>query len=192
MSRIGKRNIIIPKNIIIKITNNVIYVTGPLGKLSLQIRGDLKIERADKKITIKRIDHKITRTENKKSNKSLHGLYRMLINNMIIGVLYGFKKELELKGVGYKVALDNDKKVLAFNLGYSHNIVMNFPKDLRVEIKHETNQNPLIILRSYDKQLLGIFAAKIRSLRKPDPYKGKGIRYINEYIIKKAGKTTVK
>ncbi|MGX7592893.1 50S ribosomal protein L6 [Candidatus Karelsulcia muelleri] len=185
MSRIGKRNIIIPKNIIIKIKKNVISVTGPLGKLSLKIRGDLKIERAENQITIKRI-------ENKKSNKSLHGLYRMLINNMIIGVLYGYKKELELKGVGYKVALDNEKQVLEFNLGYSHNIVMNFPKDLKVEIKNETNQNTRIILMSYDKQLLGIFAAQIRSLRKPDPYKGKGIRYINEYIIKKAGKTTVK
>ncbi|MGX7592065.1 50S ribosomal protein L6 [Candidatus Karelsulcia muelleri] len=192
MSRIGKRNIIIPKNILIKMKNNVIYVTGPLGKLYLKIRGDLKIERAENQITIKRIENQITRTENNKSNKSLHGLYRMLINNMIIGVLYGFKKELELKGVGYKVALDNDKKVLEFNLGYSHNIVMNFPKDLRVEIKNETNQKTRLILRSYDKQLLGIFAAKIRSLRKPDPYKGKGIRYINEYIIKKAGKTTVK
>ncbi|MGX7638283.1 50S ribosomal protein L6 [Candidatus Karelsulcia muelleri] len=188
MSRIGKRNIIIPKNILIKIKNKVIYVTGPLGKLSLKIRGNLKIERAENKITIKR------RENNKynKYNKSLHGLYRMLINNMIIGVLYGFKKELELKGVGYKVALDNEKKVLEFNLGYSHNIVMNFPKDLKVEIKNEMNKNPRIILMSYDKQLLGIFAAKIRSLRKPDPYKGKGIRYINEYIIKKAGKSTVK
>ncbi|MGX7590785.1 50S ribosomal protein L6 [Candidatus Karelsulcia muelleri] len=185
MSRIGKRNIIIPKNILIQIKNNVIYVTGPLGKLSLKIRGELKIERAENKITIKRI-------ENNKYNKSLHGLYRMLINNMIIGVLYGFKKDLELKGVGYKVALDNEKKVLEFNLGYSHNIVMNFPKDLKVEIKNETNQKTRIILMSYDKQLLGIFAAKIRSLRKPDPYKGKGIRYINEYIIKKAGKTNVK
>ncbi|MGX7590643.1 50S ribosomal protein L6 [Candidatus Karelsulcia muelleri] len=185
MSRIGKRNIIIPKNILIQIKNNVIYVTGPLGKLSLQIRGELKIERAENKITIKRI-------ENNKYNKSLHGLYRMLINNMIIGVLYGFKKDLELKGVGYKVALDNENKVLEFNLGYSHNIVMNFPKDLKVEIKNETNQKTRIILMSYDKQLLGIFAAKIRSLRKPDPYKGKGIRYINEYIIKKAGKTNVK
>ncbi|MGX7593606.1 50S ribosomal protein L6 [Candidatus Karelsulcia muelleri] len=185
MSRIGKRNIIIPKNILIKMKNNVIYVTGPLGKLSLQIRGDLKIERAENQITIKRI-------ENNKYNKSLHGLYRMLINNMIIGVLYGFKKELEVKGVGYKVALDNEKKVLEFNLGYSHNIVMNVPKELKVEITNETNQKTRIILMSYDKQLLGIFAAKIRSLRKPDPYKGKGIRYINEYIIKKAGKTTVK
>ncbi len=188
MSRIGKRNIIIPKNILIKIKKNVIYVTGPLGKLSLKIIGHLKIERAENKITItiKRIEN------NNKYNKSLHGLYRMLINNMIIGVLYGYKKELEMKGVGYKVALDNEKKVLEFNLGYSHNIVMNFPKNLRVEIKTETNQNTRIILMSYDKQLLGIFAAKIRSLRKPDPYKEKGIRYINEYIIKKAGKTTVK
>ncbi|MGX7591926.1 50S ribosomal protein L6 [Candidatus Karelsulcia muelleri] len=185
MSRIGKRNIIIPKNILIQMKNNVIYVTGPLGKLSLQIRGDLKIERAENQITIKRI-------ENNKYNKSLHGLYRMLINNMIIGVLYGFKKELEVKGVGYKVALDNEKKVLEFHLGYSHNIVMNVPKELKVEITNETNQKTRIILMSYDKQLLGIFAAKIRSLRKPDPYKGKGIRYINEYIIKKAGKTTVK
>ncbi|MGX7592487.1 50S ribosomal protein L6 [Candidatus Karelsulcia muelleri] len=181
MSRIGKRNIFLPKNILMKIKNNVISVTGPLGKLSIKIIGDIKIEIAENKLTIKRL-------ENNKYNKSLHGLYRMLINNMIIGVLYGFKKELELKGVGYKVALDNEKKVLEFNLGYSHNIVMNFPKDLTVEIKNETR----MILMSYDKQLLGIFAAKIRSLRKPDPYKGKGIRYINEYIIKKAGKTTVK
>ncbi|MGX7576811.1 50S ribosomal protein L6 [Candidatus Karelsulcia muelleri] len=185
MSRIGKRNIIIPKNIIINLKNNVMSVTGPLGKLSLKIRGDLKIEREENKITIKR-------RENNKYNKSLHGLYRMLINNMIIGVLDGFKTELELKGVGYKVALDNDNQVLEFNLGYSHNIVMNFPKALKVEIKNETNQKTRIILMSYDKQLLGIFAAQIRSLRKPDPYKGKGIRYINEYIIKKAGKTTVK
>ncbi|MGX6961019.1 MAG: 50S ribosomal protein L6 [Candidatus Karelsulcia muelleri] len=185
MSRIGKRTIIIPNKIFIKIKKNVIYVTGPLGTLSIKIIGDLKIEIEEKKITI-------TRIENNKYNKSLHGLYRMLINNMIIGVLYGFKKELELKGVGYKVALDNENKFLEFNLGYSHNIVMNFPKDLKVEITNEKNQNPRILLMSYDKQLLGIFAAKIRSLRKPDPYKGKGIRYINEYIIKKAGKTTGK
>jgi large subunit ribosomal protein L6 len=185
MSRIGKRHILIPKNILIKLKKNVIYVTGPLGTLYLKIRGDLKIEFEANKITIKRI-------ETNKYNKSLHGLYRMLINNMIIGVLYGFKKELELKGVGYKVALDNEKKVLEFNLGYSHNIVMTLPKDLKVEIKNEQNKNTRILLMSYDKQLLGIYAAKIRSLRKPDPYKGKGIRYINEYIIKKAGKKTAK
>ncbi|MGX7590072.1 50S ribosomal protein L6 [Candidatus Karelsulcia muelleri] len=185
MSRLGNRNIIIPKNILIKLKKNVISVTGPLGTIYMKRIGELKIELEEKKLTIQRI-------ENNKYNKSLHGLYRMLINNMIIGVLYGFKKELELKGVGYKVALDNEKKVLEFHLGYSHNIVMNLPKELKVEIKNEKNQNTRMILRSYDKQLLGIFAAKIRSLRKPDPYKGKGIRYINEYILKKAGKTTVK
>ncbi|MGX7593462.1 50S ribosomal protein L6 [Candidatus Karelsulcia muelleri] len=181
MSRIGKRNIPIQKNILIKIKNNVIYVTGPLGTLSIKIIGDLQLEREENNL-------KINILANNKYNKSLQGLYRMLINNMIIGVLYGFKKELELKGVGYKVALDKEKKVLEFNLGYSHKIVMNFPKELKVEIKNDNR----LILMSYDKQLLGIFAAKIRSLRKPDPYKGKGIRYINEYIIKKAGKTTVK
>ncbi|MGX7592756.1 50S ribosomal protein L6 [Candidatus Karelsulcia muelleri] len=185
MSRIGKRTIIIPHNILIKINKNVLYVTGPLGTLDMKLIGDLQIENEDNKITIKRI-------YNNKYNKSIHGLYRMLIKNMIRGVLYGFKKELELKGVGYKVALDNDKQFLAFNLGYSHNIVINLPKELKVEIQNEKNQNTRLILRSYDKQFLGIFAAKIRSLRKPDPYKGKGIRYINEYIIKKAGKTTVK
>ncbi|WDE42257.1 50S ribosomal protein L6 [Candidatus Karelsulcia muelleri] len=182
MSRLGNRTIIIPKNILIKLKKNVISVTGPLGTISMKIIGELKIEIEENKLTIQRIEN----------NKSLHGLYRMLINNMILGVLYGFKKELELKGVGYKVALDNEKKVLEFHLGYSHNIVMNLPKELKVEIKNENNKNTRIILRSYDKQLLGIFAAKIRSLRKPDPYKGKGIRYINEYILKKAGKTTVK
>ncbi|MGX7590502.1 50S ribosomal protein L6 [Candidatus Karelsulcia muelleri] len=185
MSRIGNRTIIIPKNIFIKIKNNVISVTGPIGTISMKIIGDIKIEMEENQITIKRI-------ENNKYNKSLHGLYRMLINNMIIGVLYGFKKELEVKGVGYKVALANDNQVLEFHLGYSHNIVMNLPKELKVEIKNEKNQNTRILLMSYDKQLLGIFAAKIRSLKKPDPYQGKGIRYINEYIIKKAGKTTVK
>ncbi|AXN02652.1 50S ribosomal protein L6 [Candidatus Karelsulcia muelleri] len=185
MSRLGNRTIIIPKNILIKLKKNVISVTGPLGTISMKIIGELKIEIEENKLTIQRI-------ENNKYNKSLHGLYRMLINNMIIGVFYGFKKELELKGVGYKVALDKEKKVLEFHLGYSHNIVMNLPKELKVEIKNEKNQNTMIIFRSYDKQLLGIFAAKIRSLRKPDPYKGKGIRYINEYILKKAGKTTVK
>ncbi|MGX7593036.1 50S ribosomal protein L6 [Candidatus Karelsulcia muelleri] len=185
MSRIGNRAIIIPNHIFIKIKKKVISVTGPLGTLSMKIIGQLKIELEAKKLTIKRID-------NKKYTKSLHGLYQILINNMIIGVLYGFKKELEVKGVGYKVALYPEKQVLEFHLGYSHNIIMNLPKELKVEITNENNKNTRLSLRSYDKQLLGIFAAKIRALRKPDPYKGKGIRYINEYIMKKAVKTTVK
>jgi large subunit ribosomal protein L6 len=132
----------------------------------------------------------IERPNDEKENRALHGLYRSLLNNMVIGVSEGFRKELELVGVGYRVS--NNGQVLELSLGYTHTIFLELPPEIKVETKMERNKNPLIILESFDKQLLGQVCAKIRSFRKPEPYKGKGIKFVGEQIRRKSGKTAGK
>lgn len=183
MSRIGNIPVLIPNNVFVKKQDNIIYINGPLGKLNKKIIGDINIIINNNNILVKR-------KHNDKKNRALHGLYRMLIYNMIKGVYNGFKKKLELIGVGFRANINkNNSQILDLNIGYSHNIMIKLPKSITLEVKMKKNKNTQIILKSYDKQLLGIVAAKIRSLRKPEPYKGKGIRYINEYVIKKTGKS---
>ncbi|WP_185881717.1 50S ribosomal protein L6 [Blattabacterium cuenoti] len=180
MSRIGKNPISIPENVNLKIIGNKIIIKGKLGVLSQEISDKIKLTVQENKLHLNRIQ------EDKKS-KSLHGLYRVLIYNMIKGVSKGFKKELELVGIGYRASFH--EQILELNLGYSHNIMIQIPKEIYIETKTEKGKNPILILKSHDKQLLGLIAAKIRSLRKPEPYKGKGVRYLKEEIRRKAGKS---
>lgn len=179
MSRIGNLPISIPSGVSVDVKDGVITVKGPKGELSQVI---------DPKISVKIEDNKIefTRPNDDKETKSKHGLYRALVNNMVKGVSEGYHKELELVGVGYRAA--NQGQVLELSLGYSHSIYIELPSEIKIETKNERNQNPFIILDSCDKQLLGQVCAKIRSYRMPEPYKGKGIKFVGEYIRRKAGK----
>jgi large subunit ribosomal protein L6 len=163
--------------------DNEIVVKGPKGELRQAVDRDIAIEVQDNQIEFKRPTDQIR-------HRALHGLYRALVGNMVTGVTEGFKKELELVGVGYKAS--NQGNVLDLSLGYSHNIVMEVPKELKVSTAQEKGDNPRIFLEGIDKQLLGQVAAKIRSLRKPEPYKGKGVKYKNEFIRRKAGKAAGK
>ncbi|WP_185882250.1 50S ribosomal protein L6 [Blattabacterium cuenoti] len=181
MSKIGNLPILIPNNVNITINNNQINIFGKFGNLSQIISKYIRVK-------IKNNFLFLTRIKEDKESKSLHGLYRVLINNMIIGVQYKFIKKLELVGIGYRVSKIFNN-LLEFNVGYSHNIILEVPKEINIEIKIEKGKNPILILKSINKQLLGQVASKIRSFRKPEPYKGKGIRYVNEYIRKKAGKS---
>lgn len=177
MSRIGIRPIEIKEGIEVSIDNkNVVTVKGPKGTLSETIHKDMKVAKEDNTVVVSRP------TENKK-HKSLHGLSRSLINNMVEGVTSGFEKKLELNGVGYRANLQGKKLVL--NLGYSHPIEMDQPEGIEVEVPSQTE----IIVKGANKQQVGNFAAKVRELRKPEPYKGKGIKYVDEYIRRKEGKT---
>ena len=179
MSRVGNNPILVPEDVTIDVTENVISVKGKLGELKQDFSGVLiKIDNGI--ITIERVSES-------KENKSKHGLYRALINNMIIGVSKGWTKELELVGVGYRAKAQGQKLDLA--VGFSHNIVMNLAQEIKIETISEKGQNHRIKLTSFDKQLVGQVAAKIRSFRKPEPYKGKGIKYVGEYIRRKAGKS---
>ncbi|MDH3004220.1 MAG: 50S ribosomal protein L6 [Candidatus Shikimatogenerans sp. JK-2022] len=183
MSRIGKNYIKIPNNVKIKIKKNYINIKGRLGKLKRKLNNYLLIKVDNNKIYI------INKKKDSKKYKSLHGLYRMLIYNMIYGVNIGFKKQLELVGIGYKAETNKNGRILILNLGYSHNIVLHVCSKINITVDNIKGRNPIINLFSIDNQLLGIVASKIRSFKKPDPYKGKGIRYINEKIIIKTGKT---
>ena len=183
MSRIGKLPITLPKGVNIEVKDNVVTVKGPKGELSQTV--DSVIE-----VTVEDGEVKINRPNDEKQSRAFHGLYRALINNMIVGVSEGYKKTLELVGVGYRAS--NTGNVLELSLGYSHMIYLQLPNDIKVETKSERNQNPLIILESNDKQLLGQVCAKIRSFRKPEPYKGKGIKFQGEVIRRKAGKSAGK
>ncbi|WP_294083679.1 50S ribosomal protein L6 [Proteiniphilum sp. UBA5384] len=184
MSRIGKLPITVPAGVAVTVgEDNVITLKGPKGELSQPVGSNMKVEVNDGILTIERPD-------DEKESRSLHGLYRSLLNNMVIGVSEGFRKELELVGVGYRVS--NNGQVLELSLGYTHSIFMQLPDEVKVETKMERNKNPLIILESCDKQLLGQVCAKIRSFRKPEPYKGKGIRFVGEQIRRKSGKTASK
>jgi large subunit ribosomal protein L6 len=184
MSRIGKKPVGIPSGVSITVNkDNEIVVKGPKGELRQAVDRDIAIEVQDNQIEFKRPTDQIR-------HRALHGLYRALVGNMVTGVTEGFKKELELVGVGYKAS--NQGNVLDLSLGYSHNIVMEVPKELKVSTAQEKGDNPRIFLEGIDKQLLGQVAAKIRSLRKPEPYKGKGVKYKNEFIRRKAGKAAGK
>ena len=184
MSRIGKLPISLPSGVSINVgEDNTITLKGPKGELSQVVNPDMKVEVENGVLTVERP------TESKE-HRSMHGLYRSLLNNMVVGVSEGFRKELELVGVGYRVS--NDGQVLELSLGYTHSIFLQLPKEVKVETKMERNKNPLIILESCDKQLLGQVCAKIRSFRKPEPYKGKGIRFVGEQIRRKSGKTAGK
>lgn len=184
MSRIGKKPVGIPSGVTITVNkDNEIVVKGPRGELRQAVDRDISIEVRDNQIEFKRPTDQIR-------HRSLHGLYRALVGNMVTGVTEGFKKELELVGVGYKAS--NQGNVLDLSLGYSHNIVIEVPNELKVTTTQEKGDNPRIFLEGIDKQLLGQVAAKIRSLRKPEPYKGKGVKYRNEFIRRKAGKAAGK
>ena len=180
MSRIGKLPISIPSGVTVSVKDDVVTVKGPKGELSQAINPNIKMDIKDGEITF-------TRSSDEPAMRSMHGLYRALINNMVIGVSQGYKKELELVGVGYRVS--NQGQVIEFALGYTHNIFLQLPKEIKIETKSERNQNPLITLESIDKQLLGQVCAKIRSFRKPEPYKGKGVKFVGEQIRRKAGKS---
>jgi large subunit ribosomal protein L6 len=184
MSRIGKLPISLPNNTEVSIANdNVVTVKGPKGSLTTPVDKDIIVKLEDNQVIVERP------TEQKR-HKAMHGLYRSLINNMVIGVSEGYKEQLELVGVGYKATVQGD--VLELALGYSHNIFMTLPSEIAATAVTEKGKAPLITLESNDKQLLGQVAAKIRSLRKVEPYKGKGIRFVGEVIRRKAGKTASK
>jgi large subunit ribosomal protein L6 len=184
MSRIGKLPIKIPAGVAISVSEkNVVTVKGPKGELTQELKGDISVKIEDNIL-------KVERPTEQKKHKALHGLYRALINNMITGVSDGYKITQELVGVGYKAS--NQGQLLELGLGYSHNIIFELPKEIKVETVTERGKNPLIILESYDKQLIGQVAAKIRSLRKPEPYKGKGIKFQGEILRRKAGKSAGK
>lgn len=183
MSRIGKLPISIPAGVTVIVQDSVVTVKGPKGTLSQEINPNITV-------TVEGSELTVTRPDDEKLNRSLHGLYRSLINNMVIGVSEGYKKTMELVGVGYRVS--NQGQVLEFALGYTHNIFLGLPADIKVETKSERNQNPVVILESADKQLLGQVCAKIRSFRKPEPYKGKGVKFAGEILRRKAGKSAGK
>ena len=181
MSRIGRHPIAIPAGVTVEIAeNNVVTVKGPKGTLEKCLPVEMTIKQEDNQVVV-------TRPNDLKKMKSLHGLTRTLINNMVVGVSEGYKKELELVGVGYRAS--NNGNIIDFALGYTHNIFMQLPPEIKVETKSERNKNPLIILESCDKQLLGQVCSKIRSFRKPEPYKGKGIKFVGEEIRRKSGKS---
>jgi large subunit ribosomal protein L6 len=184
MSRIGKQPITVPAGVTVSVAaDNVITVKGPKGELKQAIDRDIKVEVADGHINV-------TRPTDQIRHKALHGLYRSLLSNLVKGVTDGYQKKLELIGVGFKAA--NQGNLLDLSLGYSHNIIFEIPKELKVATAQEKGQNPTITLDGIDHQLIGQVAAKIRGLRKPEPYKGKGVRYMGEVVRKKAGKAAGK
>jgi len=181
MSRIGKLPVNLPNGVTVDVSDtNMVSVKGPLGELKQNISKDLKVEVLDNTIVLKR-------PSDSKDHKSMHGLYRSLLANMVTGVSQGFKKELELVGVGYRAEAKGQN--LEMSLGYSHEIIMQLPSEVKVETKTERRSNPIITLSSIDKQLIGHIAAKIRSLRPPEPYNGKGIKFVGEQLRRKAGKS---
>ena len=180
MSRIGKLPIEIPAGVEVKVDNSVVTVKKGKQELTLKVNPEISV-------SIEGNHVHVTRPNDEKQSRSMHGLYRALIPNMVVGVSQGYKKEMELVGVGYRANATG--QVLELSLGYSHAIYIKLPDEVKVETKSERNKNPLIILESDDKQLLGQVCAKIRSLRKPEPYKGKGIKFVGEVIRRKSGKS---
>ncbi len=181
MSRIGKLPISVPKGVTLTVDNsNIVTVKGALGELKQKVDPDIKVAIENNEIIV-------TRPTEQKRHRSMHGLYRSLIANMVKGVSEGFKVEQELVGVGYRAEAKGQN--LEMSLGYSHEVLFQLPKEIKVETKTEKRANPIVTLTCADKQLLGTVAAKIRSLRKPEPYKGKGIKFVGENIRRKAGKT---
>ncbi len=181
MSRIGKAPIEIPAGVTVEIAkDNVVTVKGPKGTLVQAVNPEFEIKLEDGHLHI-------IRPSDDREHRAQHGLYRSLLHNMVVGVSTGYRKEMELVGVGYRASATG--QVLELSLGYSHAIFIKLPPEIKVEAKSERNKNPQIILESDDKQLLGQVCAKIRSLRKPEPYKGKGIKFVGEVIRRKSGKT---
>jgi large subunit ribosomal protein L6 len=181
MSRIGKLPVNLPKGVTVNVSDtNVVSVKGPLGVLTQAVDKDLKVEVVENEVIL-------SRPSESKNHKSLHGLYRALIHNMVVGVSEGYKKELELVGVGYRAEAKGQN--LEMSLGFSHEVNILLPVEVKVETKTERRANPIITLTSIDKQLIGHIAAKIRSLRPPEPYKGKGIKFVGEQLRRKAGKS---
>ena len=185
MSRIGKLPINIPAGVTVTLKDNVVSVKGPKGELSQAVDPSIIVTIENNEITFA-IDEANDNVE-QKQKQAFHGLYRSLVNNMVVGVSEGYKKEMELVGVGYRVS--NQGNLVEFSLGYTHSIFLQLPPEIKVETKSERNKNPYICLESADKQLLGLVCAKIRSFRKPEPYKGKGIIYVGEQIRRKSGKS---
>ena len=184
MSRIGKKPVTVPGGVTVTVnTDNVITVKGPKGELKQSIDRDIKVEVADGKVSFIRPTDQIR-------HRAMHGLYRSIVSNLVKGVTEGYTRKLELIGVGFKAS--NQGNVIDLSLGYSHNIIFEVPKELKVATATEKGQNPTIMLEGIDKQLLGQVAAKLRGLRKPEPYKGKGVRYVGEIVRKKAGKAAGK
>lgn len=183
MSRIGKLPIQIPSGVTVTNDKNIIKVKGPKGELRQAVDKDIKVDIADGKIVV-------SRPTDQKRHKAMHGLYRALIYNMIEGVQQGYKKELELVGVGYKASVQQN--VLELSLGYSHAIYLAVPPEIKISAEQQKGKNPTVVLESHDKQLIGQVAAKIKSLRPVEPYKGKGIRFSGEYVRRKAGKSASK
>ena len=181
MSRIGKLPVNLPAGVTVNISDtNMVSVKGPLGELTQTVDKDLKVEVVGNEIHL-------SRPSESKSHKSLHGLYRALLHNMVVGVSEGYKKELELVGVGYRAEAKGQN--LEMSLGFSHEVILQLPDEVKVETKTERRANPIITLKCIDKQLIGHVAAKIRSLRPPEPYKGKGIKFVGEQLRRKAGKS---
>lgn len=184
MSRVGKKPIALPSGVTLSIDNgNIVTVKGPKGSLSQTVDPDISVALEEGNI-------QVSRPTDQKRHKALHGLYRALMNNMVVGVSTGYRTEMEIVGVGYKATVTNN--VLELQLGYSHNVFVAVPGEIKVTAVTEKGQNPKVILEGIDKQLIGDVAAKIRSLRKVEPYKGKGIRFVGEVIRRKAGKTSSK
>jgi large subunit ribosomal protein L6 len=184
MSRIGKKPIDLPQGVTVTVTaDNVVVVKGPKGELKQEVNPDIKVSVEGAVLTVERP------TEQKR-HKALHGLYRSLISNMVVGVSQGYKKDLELVGVGFKAAVSDN--VLELNLGYSHSIYLAVPSEIKAGAEMLKGKNPTISLEGIDKELIGQVAAKIKSLRKTEPYKGKGIKFVGEITRRKAGKTASK
>ena len=180
MSRIGKNPIAIPAGVTVEVNNSIVTVKGKLGQLTQNYTNNVTVKVEDGQVIVER-------AADSKQERAQHGLYRALINNMVAGVSTGFTKELELVGVGYRASNQGQKLDLA--LGYSHNIVLEIASEVTLETISEKGKNPIVKLTSFDKQLLGQVAAKIRGFRKPEPYKGKGVKFVGEVLRRKAGKS---
>lgn len=183
MSRIGKSPVIVPKGVDVSVADSLIKVKGPKGELMQPYNPAITITLDENKINFKR-------SSDEKNVRALHGLYRALVSNMVVGVSQGYKVEQELIGVGYRANATGQQ--LELSLGFSHNVIFEVPKEVKVTTAQEKGQPPRIILESFDKQLIGMVAAKIRSLRKPEPYKGKGVKFVGEQLRRKAGKSAGK
>lgn len=185
MSRIGKLPINIPAGVTVTLKDDVVTVKGPKGELSQYVNPAINVSIEATQVVL--TENENAMLDNPKQKHAYHGLYRALVHNMVVGVSEGYKKELELVGVGYRAS--NQGNIIELSLGYTHNIFIQLPSEVKVETKSERNKNPLIILESCDKQLLGLVCAKIRSFRKPEPYKGKGVKFVGEEIRRKSGKS---
>ena len=183
MSRIGKNPITVPSGVELSIQGNVVTVKGPKGELTQEVDENLSLDYTDSVLTL-------SRPNDDKDIRAKHGLYRALINNMVVGVSEVYKVQLQMVGVGYRASAQGQQ--LSVSLGYSHPIIMELPKEVKLEAETKKGEAPLVTLSSHDKQLLGTVAAKVRSLRKIEPYKGKGVRFLGEQVRRKAGKTEAK